>query len=114
MSRLTIHSGRTRFATRLGSSVGPTWSNHAAFEALIADPASDLTPAQAASLEQIAGELERRLGFFDKASRRFATLLDAPGLMGSELEQLVHQEIALVEARDSATHPIETKDSPRP
>lgn len=86
----------------------------AAFETLIADPGNDLAPAQAASFQQIAGELERRLGFFDKAGRRFAVLVDAPEVMGSELEQLVRQEIALTEAQDSGTHPIEVNDTPSP
>lgn len=81
----------------------------AAFEALIRHPSHELTPAQVASYQQIAGELERRLGFFDKANRRFTALIDAPGVRGSELEQVVRQEIALTEAMDSGTHPFEAK-----
>ena len=86
----------------------------AAYEALISDPSRELTPAQTASYQQISGELERRLGLFDKASRRFTALIDAPGVKGSELEQVVRQEIALTEAKDSGTHPIEANDTPRP
>ncbi len=83
----------------------------AAFEAILADTSHELAPAQAASYQQIAGELERRLGLFDKASRRFRALIDAPGVRGSELEQVVRQEIALTEAKDSGTHPFEATDT---
>lgn len=82
------------------------------FEALLADLPHEFSPEQAASYQQIAGELERRLGLFDKAIRRFKALIDAPGVKGSELEKVVCQEIALTEAKDSGTQPY--NDAPRP
>jgi len=82
----------------------------AAFEHVLADASSELTAETRASYQQIAGELERRLGRFEEAARRFEALLQSPGVIGSELEPLVRQEIALVAAKDSGTHAIETPD----
>jgi len=79
-------------------------------QAHLADASSELTAETRASYQQIAGELERRLGRFEEAARRFDALLQSPGVIGSELEALVRQEIALVAARDSGTHAIQTPD----
>ena len=78
----------------------------AAFEDVLADSSTELAVEEANAYRQIAGELERRLGRFAEASRRFQSLLEAPGVRGSDLESLVHQEIALIRARDAGTHAV--------
>lgn len=55
--------------------------------------------------EQLAGELERRLGRFEPARRRLEDLM--PRIVGSDLEPLVRQELRLIQARDIRTHPVE-------
>ncbi len=86
----------------------------AAFDELASDSSLEATPADRASYHQIAGELERRLGLFDKANQRFKYLIEAPGVKGSRLEQLVRQEIVLTEARDSRTQPVAGSGKRRP
>lgn len=78
----------------------------AVFEAVIAAPPGSLDAGQLAFFEQLAGEMERRLGRFDAAQRRFEALLATPGVPGTSLEPVVRQELALIAAKDSDSHPV--------
>ena len=69
-----------------------------------ADPADDAW----VGFMQLAGELERRLGRFDAAQKRFDALL--PQVAGHAIEPLVRQELTLIAARDSGTHAVEPPD----
>ena len=80
----------------------------AAFEGLLQEPNSGLTMEERHSYQQIAGELERRLGRFDAALTRFHALAADPGIVGTDLERIVRQEIRLVEAGDSTTQAVES------
>jgi hypothetical protein len=73
----------------------------AALEALIAKPPSEFTRDSIVSYSQIAGELERRLGRFDAARKRFEALSKDAAVQGKPLEALVRQELALIEAKSS-------------
>lgn len=81
---------------------------------LLATPASAATPEQIASYHLLAGEMERRLGHFDSAKRRFDAVLKAKGVSGTMLEQIARQEIALIALGDSATHPVADTPLKRP
>lgn len=76
-----------------------------AFEKLIAG--GEASAEEKASYGQIAGELERRLGRFDAARSRFLALKEDPAVRNSDLAPLVEQELALIEAGDSASHRVE-------
>jgi hypothetical protein len=75
----------------------------AELEKVLKDP--DLSFEDSRALAQLAAELERRLGRFDAAKGRLDGLL--PQVRGTDLERLVLQELALVSARDTATHAVE-------
>jgi len=79
------------------------------FESVIAKPPAAFDKADIAFYKQIAGEMERRLGRFDAAKKRFDALIGAPDVKGTTLEQVVAQEIELVKSGDSATHPFTYK-----
>ncbi|MGY3266776.1 hypothetical protein [Lysobacter sp. HA35] len=71
---------------------------------------SSMSKDERASYQQIAGELERRLGRFDAARVRFTALFTAPGVQGMPIGRLVQQELELISKRDTATHLAEVGD----
>lgn len=84
----------------------------AAFKDVIARAPIDRPAAEQASYQQITGELERRLGQFDAAKRRFTALLADPQVRSSPLAPLVRQELALIAAKDSGTHAVSDGAAP--
>lgn len=78
----------------------------AAFESVIANPPSDLKPQGVLQHRQIAGEMERRLGNFSAAQKRFTDLLNNKTIRGTILEKVVGQELKLIAARDSSSQPF--------
>lgn len=91
--------GDSRYAKYAGEAL-------TAFDLLAKSPPAGSTPEQIASYQLLAGEMERRLGRFDEARRRFEAALKLPGMAGTLMEQVAKQEVALAAAKDSATHPI--------
>lgn len=57
-------------------------------------------------IEQLAGELERRLGRFEAAQERFERLLERPEVAGTRLQPVLEQELRLVAAGDSGQHRV--------
>ncbi|WP_133501752.1 hypothetical protein [Cognatilysobacter terrigena] len=80
-----------------------------AFEAALAGN-SKMSSEERASYEQIAGELERRLGRFDAARTRLMALAAMPSVQGTPLEQVVQQELVLIAQRDVETHLAKVDD----
>ena len=58
----------------------------------------------------IAGELERRLGQFDAAAKRFGELEALPFANAAPFDRIVARQKALIAEKDSAPHPIPKAD----
>lgn len=56
--------------------------------------------------EMISGELERRLGLFDAAEKRFRRLRDAGEFTAPQLQQAIGLELRLIEKKDSGSYPM--------
>jgi hypothetical protein len=54
--------------------------------------------------EMISGELERRLGLFDAAERRFRRLRDAAEFTAPQLQHAIGLELQLIDKKDSGTY----------
>lgn len=57
----------------------------------------------------LCGELERRLGKFEEAAKRFSDLRFMESFKKSNLEKIIDRELTLIGAKDSRPHAIEEK-----
>jgi hypothetical protein len=58
----------------------------------------------------LCGELERRLGLFEQASRRFASYRDADGYQQERIQQIILRQMGLIAQRDSAPHAVQESE----
>jgi len=65
------------------------------------------------SMEFIAGELERRLGLFDEAKRRFSALASRDEAKSGTFPQILEFQLTLIEAKDAQPHKVPSPDSPK-
>ena len=82
-----------------------------AFEAILEKPPSDLNTQTIMQYQQLAGEIERRLGRFGAAKVRFNKLLANKAIRKTPLESIVLQEIKLVSQKSSKTHRINVSNT---
>ena len=54
--------------------------------------------------EMISGELERRLGLFDAAEKRFRRLRDAAEFTAPQLQHVIELELRLIDKKDTGTY----------
>jgi hypothetical protein len=54
--------------------------------------------------EMISGELERRLGLFDIAEKRFRRLRDAAEFTAPQLQRAIELELRLIDRKDTSAH----------
>jgi hypothetical protein len=60
------------------------------------------------SMEFAAGELERRLGLFEDAKRRFSALAERDEAKSGAFPEILKLQLALIEAKDAAPHKAPT------
>lgn len=56
--------------------------------------------------QMISGELERRLGLFDKAKDRFFGMRDSAEFTGKFMQRIIELQLKLIRAKDSRSHKI--------
>ncbi len=64
----------------------------------------DLDRRQNTLREMISGELERRLGLFDTAEKRFRRLRDAAEFTAPQLQHTIELELRLIDKKDSGPY----------
>ncbi|WP_431261652.1 hypothetical protein ACQ859_15235 [Roseateles chitinivorans] len=76
------------------------------------DQAPKDKPEVALNDQLIAGEMERRIGRFDDARRRFQSIVIEPGPRAEMLNRIVAYQLRLIAAKDTQTHMVPTNDNP--
>ena len=76
------------------------------------DQAPKDKPEAALNDQLIAGEMERRMGRFDDARRRFQSVVIEPGARAEMLKRIVAYQLRLIAAKDTQSHRVPTTDNP--
>ena len=67
-------------------------------------PTKDIPRRQRVIKEMISGELERRLGQFDDAKKRFSSIRDEAEFTTPVLQRVIQLQLKLIAAKDSGIH----------